>query len=468
MVSAGAAGEGIYPVGWTGGQGIVGTGNNWIFDDDQDSYVTSDADDNFSVVAGEVEQIDIAAGSEIITGSHAAANRDATEADATTGWTGASSGTVTSVTTATPYRGDYAIRLTSAANTSRIHYGFSVTAGVRYFISLRAKLISGGAAAIGVNSSTGAGNDILTLSDSFGSTDWIRLSGFWTAGSTATVYVMVRENSASNDSIVEIDDLSIKAVGTVTVQGDLTVKDDLIVDSQVFIGDSADTDITVGLTINHGANDDGLLTLKSSDVAHGITDQAETDTYALFKKQSGTSGALRIIGFGESEVGLGLNGYMGTANTTKSTAGRAAIELQAGLKSGTAAGGLSADGNMVGIRDVSGGTRFLFDVEGDSHQDVGTAWTNFDDFDDLEILNSLGHHLARPGNEIKEEFMEWVHDEREWLEEKGIVTFNDNGHHFLNHSRHNMAMSGAIRQLGAVVKRLVDDNAQLRALVEAK
>ena len=35
----------------------------------------------------------------------------------------------------------------------------------------------------------------------------------------------------------------------------------------------------IGITINQGGQDNEILALKSSDVAHGITGIAETDTY---------------------------------------------------------------------------------------------------------------------------------------------------------------------------------------------
>jgi hypothetical protein len=64
----------------------------------------------------------------------------------------------------------------------------------------------------------------------------------------------------------------------------------------VYIGDSANANSVIGLTINQGANDDEILALKSSDVAHGVTTHTETDTYAFFKKASGSTGGLIIEG----------------------------------------------------------------------------------------------------------------------------------------------------------------------------
>ena len=39
-----------------------------------------------------------------------------------------------------------------------------------------------------------------------------------------------------------------------------------------------------GLGLSQGGSDGKILTFKSSDVAHGMTNSAETDTFAIFKK----------------------------------------------------------------------------------------------------------------------------------------------------------------------------------------
>ena len=80
-----------------------------------------------------------------------------------------------------------------------------------------------------------------------------------------------------------------------------------------FIGTPADfvgsvvnnADMTKGLTINQGTSDDQILALKSSDVAHGVTNETETDTYGFMKKQSLTAGGLLIQGVAENGSTIG-------------------------------------------------------------------------------------------------------------------------------------------------------------------
>lgn len=209
--------------------------------------------------------------------------------------------------------------------------------------------------------------------------------------------------------------------------------------------------MTLGLNINQGANDDDIFSLQSSDVAHGITDFADTSTYFSVRKTSGTTGGANLRGLGESSNGLRFDAYINAATTTKSNASVGPIILSGKHKAagGTGVvtiGSISANSNLVTVDD-NGTTRFILDVDGDSHQDVGTAWTNFDDFDDPILLTDLSVAVSRANDPIKERFGEFVRYNRAELERIRLVTFNENGHHFVNMSRLTMLHTGAIRQI---------------------
>lgn len=219
--------------------------------------------------------------------------------------------------------------------------------------------------------------------------------------------------------------------------------------ANVYVNDTSNAQMTVGVTINQGAADDEALALKSSDVAHGVTGVTETDTYAAVGKASPTAGGASYRGFSEGDTGVQLYAIGTTDNTTKSTAAGAYVDILAQKKSGASAGAQGANANLVVIRDGGGNTRFIFDTEGDSHQDVGTAWTNFDDWDDIGLLTTLAHNISREGNRIRGEFQKWIMYHRGALEAAGLVTFNDDGHHFVNMSRLTMLLVGAVRQQAA-------------------
>ncbi len=103
---------------------------------------------------------------------------------------------------------------------------------------------------------------------------------------------------------------------------------------------------------------------------------------------------------------------------------------------------------MVSV-DTNGTTRFILDSDGDSHQDVGTAWTNFDHIDDLKAMDAVALAL-RPEDKLRTAFVSDLEESRDFLNSipgKPIVTFNEDGHHFANMSRVTMLHHGAIRFL---------------------
>lgn len=132
------------------------------------------------------------------------------------------------------------------------------------------------------------------------------------------------------------------------------------------------------------------------------------------------------------------------------------------LKSGATVAAASADKNMV-VFSTGLTTRFILDSDGDSHQDVGTAWTNFDAHNDLEIMDALAVSLNRD-DPLKTQFVRSLEDSRSFIENlpgKPLVTFNDDGHHFMCTSRFVMLHHGAIRQIGRAQQ---DDREQIAAL----
>lgn len=217
-------------------------------------------------------------------------------------------------------------------------------------------------------------------------------------------------------------------------------------DSKVFIGDTENASMTAGLTINQGANSGEIVALKSSSVAHGITDAAETDTFASLNKYNVGEGGLSVRGYAEGEVAIELVATHTTDDTGKTTAANAGVEINVQKKSGTSVTPVGANGNLLAVKN-STTTRFILDGDGDSHQDVGTAWTNFDDHNDAELLTALSVHVSRENDPIKRELGDFITTNRERLEALRLVTFNDDGHHFVNMSRLTMLLVGAVRQV---------------------
>ena len=107
-----------------------------------------------------------------------------------------------------------------------------------------------------------------------------------------------------------------------------------------YIGDTANSKQTLGLTINMGANDNEILSLKSSDIAHGITGQTETDTYGLFQKAHAAGGGLQVTGLTDSDGGpgfaLALTGMLGeAADTTKAVNAQGIVHIRSYIYDGS-------------------------------------------------------------------------------------------------------------------------------------
>lgn len=212
-------------------------------------------------------------------------------------------------------------------------------------------------------------------------------------------------------------------------------------------GTSTNANMTNGITIQQGAADDDILALKSSDVNHASTNLAEADTFGRFRKASGTDGGLAVQGFADTgSVGFSLQGLAPTNDTTKSTAATATLKLVASKVSGGGGAANDANANLLVITDHAT-TRFILDADGDSHQDVGTAWTNFHGHDDLELIEALAANVSRQGDPIRGEFAAFLFEKRDELERLRLVSFNDDGHPFVNMSRLTMLLVGALQQV---------------------
>jgi hypothetical protein len=213
------------------------------------------------------------------------------------------------------------------------------------------------------------------------------------------------------------------------------------------------TKASQGLVLDQGSEDDEILALKSSDVAHGVTDVANTDVYGTLQKNLAASGGLRVTGLTEANTGIALVGVGATETTVKTTAGVGAVNVQGKVKSGTAIADMGANANILAVKN-NDTTRFILDADGDSHQDVGTAWTNFDVFDDAALLTDLSLAVSQAGDPIREGFGEFLKYNRAALERLKLVTFNDDGHHFVNMSKLAMLLTGAVRQQAERLERL--------------
>lgn len=277
------------------------------------------------------------------------------------------------------------------------------------------------------------------------------------AGSaTAAGYIWMQANDGSTnntDYLFKEDSCILGA--EVTYVGTMVVGPAALgFDGQIFVGDSANAEMSIGITINQDEYSDEILAFKaaSSVFSHGVTTLAETDTFASFVQTVAGDGGLRIYSFNDSGGwNVGLHGVAAADITTKTTSSGGNIFMVAAKASGTGQTNMGTNANLMVIRDYDT-TKFIFDKEGSAHADV--EWTTYDDYDDLALLADLEDAIVSEQDPIKREFTEFLRYNKDKLEEAGVVTFGEPGHVMLNTTKLSMLLVGALRQLGGRMERL--------------
>lgn len=273
-----------------------------------------------------------------------------------------------------------------------------------------------------------AENDVTGEWTSFGydGTNFIR---------TARIYMDVDGTPGTNDMPGRID-FEVTPDGGVTPILAMRINNT----GNVLIGDTANAKMTRGLTINQLSADDEILALKSSDVAHGITGRAETDTYATFSKRIALTGGVAFWGFSEADVAIQLYGAATDNDTNKDASATAPITFWSALKSDTNVGAMGANANIFVVQEY-GQARFIVDEDGDILYD-GTAGA-YQDHDDIELLAELEVNLDK-SKKLKSNNKYNKKD----LEDAKLIR------PFLSTKRLNMLQMGAFRQMNKKIEAL--------------
>ena len=225
----------------------------------------------------------------------------------------------------------------------------------------------------------------------------------------------------------------------------LTLDDGPVGGGVAFIRDSANTLMNVGLTMNQIGHDNEIFALKSTDIAHGMTDNTETDTFFFIKKSSGTAGAPDVVGLGEGTQGIRILGQCVTADTAKSTSAAAPIILRGVKKSSAGNAVMGSDENVLVIEGCAAGAGFIFDSEGSLHSNAANVV--FDEYDDAQLVRTIDRSLSTRGL-IASKFDEFVQYRHEDLAEAGLVGRDDDGspNNYVNWMHLSKLHNGAIWQ----------------------
>ncbi len=276
--------------------------------------------------------------------------------------------------------------------------------------------------------------DLVTVLGS-GDTTFVGQVNFTTAHGTTLLIDHIGEHTGAHTTVI---DNALTATGGVVT----------LYNGQNYIGDSANAFMTVGLTINQGAADNEILSFKSSDVAHGITTYAETDTYGLFQKSAALTGGMSLWGFSEAVIGLGPTGLATTTDTTETTQSMGAVTITSVLKSGTGGTTFAADDNILVVANYSA-TEFIIKGNGDFfYNGTGAA---YDAYDDALACQDLSFNLSNQLPKVLK------YNKRK-LNDMGVIAWTpyDDGREDIFVSRKGMDMLqlGAIGELYRVSQKL--------------
>jgi len=199
-----------------------------------------------------------------------------------------------------------------------------------------------------------------------------------------------------------------------------------------------------GICLNQNAEDTDILTFKSSDVAHGMTNIAETDTYGTFAKGSPAAGALRLTGLADSAlaIGIALRGYGGTTDNTTGSAAIGAITLEGAYANGTGVQAVGNTDNVFVVRNRNS-SELMLKGNGDLYTQTGTGGP-YDDENDLALAEAAKYEMAGCYDRITKKDQERLH-------ELGIMK---NG--YVCHQKMMALQLGAFGQIWNVLKGLAE------------
>lgn len=284
------------------------------------------------------------------------------------------------------------------------------------------------------------------------------ISGDLTFSKAAAEIVPGATSIAFRNNADDANNLIITNAGVATVRAGF-----ILTAGIAYIGDNANASMTQGLTINTGGSDDEALALKSSDVGHGMTGLAETDTYAKFWKTQAAAGGLRLTGLKDADGVAGLAVYLDgalgeAADTTHTAAGVAIVQANAVVTDGgTGVTGAAANSNLFAVSN-NDSTRFIVDAEGDLFAD-GSDVTVYDEYDDVALVRA--YELARvnaknAGGVLLTKGDEFVRYNEQTLVDLGILGAPLAEGGLTNITRMQKLHSGALWQMSERLRAVID------------
>jgi len=310
--------------------------------------------------------------------------------------------TLTSAAAATWSTAAGALTLTSAAAAT-----WSTAAGALTLTSAAAATWSTGAGALTLNGTGGVaiqegGAAIISISDGRA----LSTSNTATVDLDASGAIQVNSSggalSIGNDNVDQAINIGTGGTRTLTLGiDDGTDLTTVVIKGPVFIGDTANAEMTRGLTINQGAADDMTFVLKSSDINHGMTtlptgQDLEVDDWMTIQKNHENVGGVRINAIGEvsAEIGMQVIAFAGPPTTSDTSASRGVIAyfvVRHDGSNGYVAPATDSNGYSWGVADGDGNylTKMLLKADDGELHLQDTTLVALDTEDDILVTRGL-------------------------------------------------------------------------------
>jgi hypothetical protein len=192
----------------------------------------------------------------------------------------------------------------------------------------------------------------------------------------------------------------------------------------ISLNESAPDAPSNGLTMNTGSNDGNVLTMKSSDVAHGMTAIAETDTFVEMLKNSDGGGALNLTTLSETATAFRHIACITGSNTAESTAATSAWGVDARKKNGTSVEGLAADDNLASFRH-SDEAQVIFKGDGEIFSNQTATVGTYDAYEDAQLIRA--YDLSHMKGVIDSKFDKFVQYNKDDLQKARLIGTDDDG-----------------------------------------
>ena len=234
----------------------------------------------------------------------------------------------------------------------------------------------------------------------------------------------------------------------------------------LYVGDDADGNTTLGITVNQGTNTDKIMAFKQSTIAHGLTSLAETDTYGAFGLAD-SDGGLSIFSYAEDSASvpktLTLVAYGGQAQTSQTTSNQALVDISVLEHDGAGSvANITAGGNVWSVRAwVGGAMRALWFLteDGNWYYD-GADGGAFDTEDDGALLRAFALATA-PKDVIRTEWDALVRYRETDLVAMGVLSETVENGGLVNGAQLQRALVGNAWQTRVMIE-------EIRAKMEAK